>query len=170
MKSQMKWKRWIAAVLLGGAVSGAQAKEAPNASIYPVDVCVVSGKKLGSMGDPYIHLHEGREIRFCCSGCVSKFTADPAGHFAKLDKLIMEKQKADYPLKECVVSGEALGSMGTPVDKVYNNRLVRFCCMGCIEDFEADPATYLKKLDAGKAAPVSAVERGHNDPHGHPKH
>ena len=52
---------------------------------YPLDVCVVSGEKLGAMGDPIVITHEGREVRFCCAGCVPKFRAEPAKYLAKLE-------------------------------------------------------------------------------------
>ena len=56
----------------------------------------------------------------------------------------------DYPLKTCVVSGDALGSMGDPVAILYQGREVQFCCEGCIDDFLADPKPHLSKLDAAK--------------------
>lgn len=52
---------------------------------YPLDACVVSGEKLGAMGDPIVITHEGREVRFCCAGCVPTFKAEPAKYLAKLD-------------------------------------------------------------------------------------
>ena len=52
---------------------------------YPLDVCVVTGEKLGSMGDPIVIQHEGREVRFCCKGCPDTFRKDPAKYLAKLD-------------------------------------------------------------------------------------
>ena len=52
---------------------------------HPLDVCVVSGEKLGGMGDPVVIQHEGREVRFCCAVCVPKFKAEPAKYLAKLD-------------------------------------------------------------------------------------
>lgn len=56
---------------------------------YPLDVCVVSDEKLGSMGKSpeYIYRVEGKPDRlvvFCCSGCEEDFTKDPATHLAKL--------------------------------------------------------------------------------------
>jgi YHS domain-containing protein len=53
---------------------------------YPLDVCVVSGEKLGSMGEPFVITHEGTEVRFCCDSCVPKFEKDPAKYLAKLKK------------------------------------------------------------------------------------
>lgn len=55
-------------------------------SEYPLDTCVVSGKKLGSMGEPFVITHEGTEVRFCCDGCVPMFEKDPAKYLAKLKK------------------------------------------------------------------------------------
>lgn len=118
---------------------------------YPLDTCPVSGEKLGSMGAPVIYNYKGREIKFCCKSCPAKFEANPAKYIAEIDKKIIAKQTGSYPLSTCVVTGEKLGAMGKPIDYVYKNRLVRFCCKSCIEKFNADPAKYLKKIDSAKA-------------------
>lgn len=115
---------------------------------YTLTTCPVSGQALGSMGEPVIYSYQGREIRFCCTGCVSQFEADPAEFIQKVDQSMIEDQLPVFPLDTCVVSGEKLGgAMGEPVDFIYNNRLVRFCCSSCIESFQKDPAGFLAKLD-----------------------
>ena len=53
---------------------------------YPLDVCLVSGKKLGSMGKPYVFSVEGRQIRLCCPGCEGQVRESLATYFKKLDK------------------------------------------------------------------------------------
>lgn len=53
-----------------------------------------------------------------------------------------------YMLGTCPVSGGKLGAMGPPVVKEYDGRQIRFCCSECPAKFEADPAKYLKKVDA----------------------
>lgn len=53
---------------------------------YPLEVCLVSGEELGSMGEPVSIVHEGQEIKFCCDKCVPKFEADPAKYLSKLGK------------------------------------------------------------------------------------
>ena len=63
--------------------------EDPNAKAYPLDYCVVSDEKLGSMGKPKVIVHEGQEIKFCCGGCEKKFRKEPA----KFLKLIAEAKK-----------------------------------------------------------------------------
>ena len=71
------------------------------------------------------------------------------------------KAADDYPLKTCVVSDEALGSMGDSVKYVHKeagkpDRVIRFCCEGCIDDFKKEPAKFLKKLDAAAAKKPAA--------------
>ena len=53
---------------------------------YPLDTCIVSGNKLGSMGKVVVKSYEGLEIKFCCKPCVKKFDANPAKYVAKLKK------------------------------------------------------------------------------------
>lgn len=57
----------------------------PAAKPYLPDICLVSGEKLGSMGDPVVINHEGQEIKFCCDSCVPKFKKDPAKYLSKFD-------------------------------------------------------------------------------------
>ena len=136
------------------AMAGAHAgSDAPSATIaYPLDKCIVSGEKLGGMGDPEVKVYDGREVKFCCNGCVAKFEKDKAAYFKRIDDAVIAVQKPDYPLATCVVSGEKLDSDKgmAPVDYVYHNRLVRFCCNHCVDQFKKDPDKYLSMLDAAK--------------------
>ena len=73
------------------------------------------------------------------------------------DQPVSDSAKAAYPLTTCLVSGDKLSEMGTPIDYIYKqpgkpDRLVRFCCKDCIEEFEKEPAKYLKKIDDAAAA------------------
>lgn len=61
---------------------GADAKAA--AKPYPLDVCIVTGEKLGSMGAPVVHVHEGQEVKLCCKSCLPDFKKEPAKFLAKL--------------------------------------------------------------------------------------
>jgi YHS domain-containing protein len=60
--------------------------ETVAAKPYPLDVCIVSGEKLGSMGDPISIVHEGQEIKFCCDSCPPKFKKDPEKYLGKLNE------------------------------------------------------------------------------------
>ncbi len=138
---------------------------------YPLKICPVSGLTLGSKGEPIVMLHDGREVRFCTKSCIRKFQSDVKGYLQKIDDQIMKQQLASYPMTTCPVSGEALGSMGGPVDHVSDNRLVRFCCKGCLRPFKKDPAPFLATLNAAviarqtdgyplKKCPISGLKLG----------
>ncbi len=195
-----------AALLLLAGVT--EAAETQKGDVYALDTCPVLGTKLGSMEQAVKYDYKGRQVRFCCKGCISQFKADPEKYLkkvdeaqvkqqlpfyplkadivsgaplekgtaidyihnnrlvrlaskeslaafkeepdkylAKLDEAVIAKQKAAYPLGTCLVSGAELDSMGGGVDYVTGDRLVRFCCRGCVATFEKDPAKYLSKLD-----------------------
>ena len=92
----------------------------------------------------------------------ARATGAPAGQLVpvdpKTDASWLENARAAYPIDTCVVSGESLGlhGHGKQKDMIYReagkpDRLVRFCCKGCIDDFNKDPQKYLKALDAAAA-------------------
>ena len=115
---------------------------------YPLTVDPL-GDSLVDVDKPIVIVHEGRELRFASEENLKKFKADADKYLAAVDKKIIAQQKPTYPLATCVVSGEKLGSdMGEPIDIVYGNRLVRFCCEGCIGKFKKDPAKHLAKIGA----------------------
>lgn len=116
---------------------------------YLLAVCPVSGKKLGSMGDPIVLEVEGREVRLCCKGCIKKVKAEPAKYAKAVDEQIIAAQKPYYPGTVCLVSGESLLDEGEDVgvDTVVKNRLFRVCCKKCAAKVKADPAKYFAKLD-----------------------
>jgi len=120
---------------------------------YPLSTCVVSNEKLGGeMGKPVNKVYNNRLVRFCCNMCPKDFEKDPQKYLSKLDSAVIAQQKPTYPMETCPVSGEKLGKMGDPVDYVQGNRLVRFCCSGCIADFKGNPTAYLSKIDAAMKA------------------
>lgn len=120
---------------------------------YSLNVCPVSGEKLGTMGDPIVSAHDGREVRFCCAMCPKQLAADPAKFFAKIDALMVKDQSKHYPLTTDLVTDAKLGEK--PVDLVYNNRLVRLGDESSVAKFNAAPAKYLAKLDKAVIAKQS---------------
>jgi YHS domain-containing protein len=160
---------------------GAQANEAGAdgriGDPYPFDTCPITGKKLGSMGDSVTKLYDGREVRFCCTGCPGKFEKDRAAGLAGLDEKIVKDQSALYPLKTSVVTGKELpvpasgASPAKPFEFVYGNRLVRLGAEVEKAEFLKDPKRYLGELDTAvigaqlkdyplKTCPVSNEELG----------
>lgn len=51
-----------------------------------------------------------------------------------------------YPLTTCIVSGNALGSMGDDQRLVHNGQEIKFCCQPCVGKFLKNPEKYLSKL------------------------
>lgn len=62
-----------------------QAPAGANVKAYPVDWCIVTGEKLGSMGDPVIKTYQGQEVKFCCKYCIEEFEKTPALYLARID-------------------------------------------------------------------------------------
>jgi YHS domain-containing protein len=61
-----------------------QAKPEAGAKAYPLSTCIVSGEKLGEMGEPFVFVHQGQEIKLCCKSCKKKFDKSPETYLKKL--------------------------------------------------------------------------------------
>ena len=108
---------------------------------YPLDVCIMSGEKLGDKTTDVVI--NNRLVKFCCADCVDGFKKDVAANMAKLDAAVIEKEKGSYTAKTCPVSGEELGKMGDPLNVVIANQMVSLCCKGCEKKLRAEPAKYI---------------------------
>jgi YHS domain-containing protein len=64
-------------------VESAMQQITPSAN-YPTNTCIVSGEPLGATKVAYSY--GGREVQFCCPGCVAKFMKSPDTYLAKLAK------------------------------------------------------------------------------------
>lgn len=115
---------------------------------YPVENSIVTGKKLPAK--PIDWIYNNRLVRLGDESEKAEFLKDPSKHMAMLDKVTIERQTKDYPLKACVVSQEKLGSMGAPKDLVIAGRLIRLCCASCEKDVLKDPAKMVALVDAGR--------------------
>jgi len=158
----------------------ARPKEMIVEDTYPLETCVVSDGKLGSMGDPVVYVYEGREVRFCCKGCVARFEKDPETYLMKLDQAIIARDLPDYPLEVGLVTGRSLeDEKATPVNLVYEEQLVRLYDESVVKTFIKDPDEYIEKLDeakkiqAAQAAEMKATKgaatghKGHSSCGGH---
>ena len=65
----------------------------------------MTGKKLGD--DAVDHVHGNRLIRLADAEAVATFAKDPATHEERLDFIIADAERGDYPLDTCVVAGSA---------------------------------------------------------------
>ncbi len=113
---------------------------------YSTTKCLVSDEELGDDATNFVY--NNRLIRFCCNDCKKEFKADPTAYLAKLDKTLADTQRTAYPLKACTISKNKLGGMGDPYEMVVGNRLIRFCCSGCLPTFNKNPAKFIAMVDA----------------------
>lgn len=95
-----------------------EAKTPQPSDSYPLDTCPVTGKKLGTMGEPVIKKYEGREVRFCCGGCPAKFEQDLQANLKKLDAAIAKAKDAKISAKsniDTVSQSQRLSSQSAPM-------------------------------------------------------
>jgi len=69
-------------------------KKAEKPKPYPLKTCIVSGEKLGEMGEPFVYEYQGREIKFCCKSCLKDFKKDPAKYLKMIDDAAAKEKKA----------------------------------------------------------------------------
>ncbi len=97
-----KLKNLTAALLTLAVVAGPltalaadeKADAKPKAKPYPLKTCIISGDKLGEMGDPYVYVYQGREIKFCCKNCLKDFNKSPAKYIKQIDEAAAKAKKA----------------------------------------------------------------------------
>jgi YHS domain-containing protein len=111
-------------------------------------ICPVSGKPLGSMGDPVAVDVKGQKLYVCCAGCVSAVESDPTKYAAGRAQItVTTATQADAAgiaaQKVCPVMDEPLGGMGTPIKVMVGDKPIYLCCKGCIKKIQAEPAKYL---------------------------
>lgn len=66
------------------AISFALASCSASGKPYPLDTCIVSGEKLGSMGEPYAFVKSGQQVKLCCDGCLEEFNKDPEKYLKEI--------------------------------------------------------------------------------------
>ncbi len=91
-------KQITAAILVASfliPMSGlADDKKAEKLKPYTLKTCIVSGDKLGEMGKPYVYEYKGREIKFCCKGCLKDFNKEPEKYVKKIEEAEAKAKKA----------------------------------------------------------------------------
>jgi|SRR5579859_7627050 len=71
------------------AADSAKAKARPDL----LTTCPVSGDKLGEMGDPYVFVYKGQEVKLCCPNCKKDFDKEPAKYLKKIQEAAAKSQK-----------------------------------------------------------------------------
>jgi YHS domain-containing protein len=98
--------------------------------------CPVSGEPV----DTKVFLEQdGKNVYFCCNGCISKYQADPRKYAAAL------ANSYTYQVK-CPVTGEEIDPQS--FTEVASGHRIYFCCDSCKPKFDATPEKYLTRLGA----------------------
>ena len=50
------------------------------------------------MGKPFVHVHKGVTVKFCCEGCLDEFNDNPEKYLAKLEAV--KKGEKTKPTEE----------------------------------------------------------------------
>lgn len=95
----------VALAIVALASTGYAQSKGPKLKPYPLKTCLVSGEKLGEMGTPYVFIHQGREIKFCCKGCLKDFNKETAKYIKKLEAA--EKAAKEGPAAKSDSRGHA---------------------------------------------------------------
>jgi hypothetical protein len=141
----------------GGAIAFTKATRADQKAIAAQKVCKVSGEDLGSMGMPIKATRDDHSTFLCCPACEEKLQADPEKYLVaaiSTSKATKADQRAIDAQKTCPVSGEDLGSMGTPIKVTRGDRTIFLCCPACLKKVEAEPDRFL-----GTTTDASAKEK-----------
>lgn len=112
-------------------------------SWYPMETCLVDGESLEERG-AIEFVFFNRLFLLCSDACCDAVRKEPEKYFGLLNKAVIEKQSAGYPIEESVVSGKPLGEGA--IDYVVGNQLVRLAGEEEIDGFDEKAATYLARL------------------------
>jgi hypothetical protein len=124
---------------MGEEPSGTGERKLTSAEIRMAvqEICPVSGRKLGSHGDP-VAVKVGEERVFlCCQGCASgQINAE---HWATIHANFARAQGI------CPVMKHKLPE--SPKWTIVQGQIIYVCCPPCLKKIEADPDTYVKAVD-----------------------
>ena len=98
--------------------------------------CAVMG---GDVSEKSPFIVQGVLIKQCCPGCEDKFKAEPAAHFAKLEKAGAVVEQAS---KTCMVMTDKTTVRTHFV--TLGSRRYFFCCEPCVLTFMENPQAFLK--------------------------
>ncbi len=115
------------------------------ATAYPLKNCFMMRDEVLDESAKSV-VYQNRVYKVCCKKCAVRFGNDSAKRAKEWESLVIDAQKASYPLKTCVISGKPIEGDGAWV--VVQNRAYHLCCPGCASGVRADPAKFAAMLDA----------------------
>ena len=123
---------------------------------YPLETCLISKRKLGSMGKGRNLVVDGKLVRLCCGGCVKKAKGPLKDYvLGEIHKAAYAKQVKGHEGGKgllCAVSGKPADRKGSAQMVMHGTTLYSVCCKSCLKKFKADPHKYIAKIAARKKA------------------
>jgi len=114
-----------------------------TAKPYPFSTSIVSGAKLGGKDVTIKLVQDGYDVKFANQDEADTFKKNPAIYMAKITDAY--KTAKPCPFTVCPVMGDKLDA--DAYSFVYEGREFKFCCDACMDDFEKDPAKFVKMWD-----------------------
>jgi Cu+-exporting ATPase len=93
----------------------------------------VCGMKIKKEDAKFTHIHNDKTDYFCMEECKDKFVKAPGNYI-----------RADEDVMTCPVSGESFKKSEFTESTDYEGKTYYFCCAGCKDKFEKNPAKYTK--------------------------
>jgi len=126
-------------VAAGEEPSGGEKQQLTRAQIRMAvqEICPVSGKKLGSHGDPVAVKIGKEQVFLCCKGCASGKVKPE--HWATIHSNFAKAQGV------CPVMKHALPAASKWT--IVQGHVIFVCCPPCIKKIAADLETYLRSVD-----------------------
>jgi len=117
-----------------------------QASWYPTDTSIVSGRPLGAT--PVNVIWGNRLVRVTDASEAAAFRADPQPYIEQLDRLVIARQAPLYVIRKCPVQGTRLDDeVEASLTAVVAGRMIRVCCMDCRQRVLQQPGHYLPLID-----------------------
>jgi YHS domain-containing protein len=76
-------KYFLIIILAIATVAITSRADEPKPKPYPLDTCLVCGMKFGSMGEPYVFVYQGQEIKVCDPSEKADFDKNPEKYLKK---------------------------------------------------------------------------------------
>ena len=132
-KIQREPAKWLAKV---DASYAAAAMSQDDIRIAAQQICPVSGKKLGSMGEPIKRKVGKEEVFLCCKGCAKGQINRE--HWGTIHANFKKAQGI------CPVMKKPLPA--NPKWTVVDGQIIYVCCPPCTKKIEADPKKYVAEV------------------------
>lgn len=137
MKSVSMFVAIVVVAVAAQAIEAQELSRHDQIKIAVQKICPVSGKSLGSMGQPIKVTIGEEELFLCCQGCLQG-QINPQ-HWATIHANFAQAQRI------CPVMKHELPE--SPKWTIVEGQIVYVCCPPCTKKIAADPKAFVQQLD-----------------------